>query len=120
MGRVLLYLAFLLIGLFIYYLTRLAFIIPVFWLHSNRGLDEIIWSLGKLAERPHQIYGGWLRVALSHDLPLALTFSVPAHVLFEGLTLWTFLHVATVAVLGTAFILWFWRRGLAGYSSASS
>lgn len=119
-GRILLYLGFLLVGAFIYYLLRLAFIIPVFWLHSNRGLDEISWSLGKLAERPHQIYGGWLRVTLSTILPLALTFSLPAHVLFDGATLETFLHVTAVTALGTLFILWFWRRGLAGYSSASS
>jgi ABC-2 type transport system permease protein len=119
-GRILLYLAFLLVGSFIYYLLRLAFIIPVFWLHSNRGLDEISWSLVKLAERPHQIYLGWLRVVLGTIIPLALTFSMPAHVLFEGLTLGTFLHVGVVTVVGTWFILWFWRRGLAGYSSASS
>jgi len=119
-GRLLVYFAVLLVGAFIHFLLRLLFIIPVFWLHSSRGLDEIIWSLGKLAERPHQIYVGWLRVALNTILPLALTFSVPAHVLFEGLTLQTFAHVLTVAVLGALFILWFWRRGLAGYSSASS
>lgn len=119
-GRVLLYLAFLLVGAFIYYLLRLAFIIPVFWLHSSRGLDEIMWSVGKLAERPHQIYVGWLRLALVTVLPLALTFSVPAHVLFEGLTVERFAHVTVVTLAGTALLLWFWRRGLASYSSASS
>ena len=39
-GRVLLYLAFLLVGAYIYYLLRLAFIIPVFWLQSSRGLEK--------------------------------------------------------------------------------
>ena len=119
-GRVVVYFTVLMVGAYIFYLMRLAFIIPVFWLHSNRGLDEISWSLGKLAERPHQIYVNWLRVALSTLIPLALAFSVPAHVLFEGLTLETFIHIASVAVLGTLFILWFWRRGLSSYSSASS
>jgi ABC-2 type transport system permease protein len=119
-GRVLVYLAVLLVGSYFYYLVRLVFIIPVFWLHSSRGLDEISWSLGKLAERPHQIYVGWLRVALVTILPLALAYSFPAHVLFEGLTVGTVLHVGVVATLGTLFIGWFWRRGLAGYSSASS
>lgn len=119
-GRVLLYLALLLVGAFIYYILRLVFIIPVFWLHSNRGLDEVMWSLGKLAERPHQIYIGWLRVALVTVLPLALTFSYPAHILFEGLTAERLVHVLAVTLLGTAFLLWFWRKGLASYSSASS
>jgi hypothetical protein len=29
-------------------------------------------------------------------------------------------NLAGVAVLGALFLGWFWRRGLAGYSSASS
>ncbi len=119
-GSMVLYLVFLLIGAFIYYLIRMAFVIPVFWLHSARGLDEINWSLGKLAERPHQIYSGWLRVALISILPLALAYSFPAHVLFDGLTLQRLVHVGMVTLALTGFILWFWRRGLAGYSSASS
>jgi len=119
-GRLVIYFAFLFVGAFLYYLMRLLFIIPVFWLHSNRGLDEINWSIGKLAERPHQIYVDWLRVAMLTVLPLAFLYSVPAQVLFDGLTVPTLLHVATVTLAGSAFILWFWRRGLAGYSSASS
>jgi ABC-2 type transport system permease protein len=119
-ARIALFLLFLAIGAFIYYLIRMAFLIPTFWLHSARGLDEIQWSLGKLAERPHQIFGGWLRVALVTILPLALAYSFPAHVLFDGLTIGTLLHVLTVTAALTLFILWFWQRGLAGYSSASS
>jgi ABC-2 type transport system permease protein len=118
--RLAIYFMLLAVGSFLYFLMRLLFIIPVFWLHSNRGLDEINWSIGRLAERPHQIYVNWLRVAMLTILPLAFLYSVPAQALFEGLTAGTALHLAAVVVVGSLFILWFWRKGLESYSSASS
>jgi viologen exporter family transport system permease protein len=119
-ARIALYLFLLLLGTFIYFLFRMLFIIPVFWLHSNRGLDEMSWSLLKLGERPHQIYQDWLRITLLTVLPLALTMSVPAHVLFEGLSAWRALHIAGVTAAFALVVYGFWRRGLAAYSSASS
>ncbi len=119
-GRILAYLVFLAVGNLIHFLFRLLFIIPVFWLHSNRGLDEVSWSLLKLGDRPHQIYRDWLRIALVSVLPLALAASMPAHVLFEGLTLTRVAHVAGVTLAMWGGVLAFWRRGLTAYSSASS
>ena len=118
--RVVTYLLLIANGAFLMYLLRLVFIIPVFWLHSGRGLDELNFSMDKLGERPHQIYRGWLRGLLLTVLPFALFASVPAHVLFSGLTLERLGHVAAVTVGLFAFVLWFWRRGLGAYSSASS
>lgn len=119
-ARVALYLGLLLVGTLVYALVRLIFIIPVFWLHSARGLDEVSWALSRLSERPHQLYGGWLRLLLVSALPLALVSSLPAHVLFSGLTPARLLHVVGVAAALLLFVRWFWERALHAYSSASS
>lgn len=114
------FILFLLNGVFLTYVLRLLFITPVFWLHSSRGLDELNFTLERFAERPHQIYSGWLRRFLVTLLPFAFLSSIPAHVLFDGLGTETLVH--TLAVTGGLFglALWFWRRGLRAYSSASS
>ena len=119
-GQVALFVLFLLNGVLIVYLMRLIFITPVFWLHSSRGLDELNFTLDRFSERPHQIYSIWLQRFLLTLLPFAFLSSIPAHVLFDGLTVSLLLH--TLAVTGGlfAFALWFWRRGLRAYSSASS
>jgi ABC-type uncharacterized transport system permease subunit len=53
-------------------------------------------------------------------LPFALIVSFPTQALFEGATPRLLGHVA--AVLSAAFVVmvWFWRRGLRAYASASS
>lgn len=119
-ARIAFFLLLLLNGTFITYLLRLFFITPVFWLHSGRGLDELNFTMERLGERPHQIYTGWLRGLLLTLVPFAFQSSVPSHVLFGGLTWQTVLHVA--AVTGGLFLgaVWFWRRGLRAYASASS
>ena len=117
---ILVYLIFLAAGTLIHYLIRITFIIPVFWLHSNRGLDEMAWTLNRLSERPHQIYPGPLRWILLSVLPLAFTVSYPAHVLFEGLTWQSLVHLLGVVAGLFLFVVWFWNRALKAYSSASS
>ena len=119
-GRILIYLAFLALGAFVHYLIRVTFIIPVFWLHSSRGLDEVAWTLNRLADNPHQIFPGPMRWVLVSVLPLAFTVSLPAHILFDGLDGRTLLHVLAVTAGLFAFVVWFWNRALAAYSSASS
>jgi hypothetical protein len=41
-------------------------------------------------------------------------------VLFDGLTLAGLAHAAAVLAGSFALVVWFWRRGLRAYSSASS
>jgi ABC-2 type transport system permease protein len=118
--RIAVYLLLIANGAFLMYVLRLLFIIPVFWLHSDRGLDTLHFQLDKLGERPHQIYRGWLRGLLLTIIPFSLVASVPAHVLFDGLTVERLAHVASVTVGLFAFMVWLWRRGLGAYSSASS
>jgi ABC-2 type transport system permease protein len=118
--RVAVFLALLVNGAFLTYVVRLIFIVPVFWLHSSRGLEELNFSMEKLGERPHQIYGAWVRGLLLTIVPYALLSSVPSHVLFSGLTLESLLHVAAVTGGLFVFAVGFWRFGLRAYASASS
>ena len=88
--------------------------------NSARGFDELGYSITKLAERPDQIYTGWVRRALLTVVPLAFIVSVPARVFFEGLTLETLASAVAIVLAGFALVVWFWSRALAVYSSASS
>lgn len=119
-GRIGVYLCLIVLGNILFYLLRLLFLLPVFWTHTSRGLDELYFHLEKFAERPHQIYQGWLRYALLTVLPFALLASVPAHALFEELRLDRLLHVLVVTVAAFLVVLWMWGRGLRAYASASS
>lgn len=115
-----LFVLLLLAGTWIYFLFQMCFLIPAFWMHSISGLREISWHLVKYSERPHQIYTGWLKRILLTVIPLALVVSYPTHVLFEGPSVERIGHIFVVGILLTALVLWFWGRGLRGYSSASS
>ena len=107
-------------GFFLWYMLRMFFIIPVFWTHSARGLDQTSWSLQEFGERPHRIYTPWVRRSLMSIFPLALMISVPTQVLFEGPSLGILVNIAGVTGVTFGLLVWFWGRGLANYSSASS
>lgn len=119
-GAIALYLALVGMGVVIHYLMRMIFIIPVFWMHTSRGLDEVFFHVEKLSERPDQIFSGWVRWTILSVVPVAFIASMPTHVLFGGPG-WNWLpHL--VAVVGGFWlvVLGFWRLGLRAYSSASS
>jgi ABC-2 type transport system permease protein len=119
-GPILLYLLLLLNGALLYWLLHISFLIPVFWLHSNRGLGEVFYTLEKYGERPDRIYHGLVRRLLVTLLPFALVASFPASLLFDGLDWARLGHIALVTGLLFLFVLWFWNRALRSYSSASS
>jgi len=107
-------------GSLVCFLVRLAFVIPVFWLQSNRGLSELSFALDHLSERPHHVYTGAVRMLLVTVLPLAFFSSMPAAVVLDGPSASVLGHTALV-VLGTVvFVGWFWRRAVRAYGSASS
>jgi len=119
-GDCALYLALILNGALLYFLLHICFLIPVFWLHSARGLGEVFFSLARYAERPERIFTGYMRRALVSILPFSLVASRPAQDLFEGFRWSTVAHIGAVTALGFVFLLWFWGRALRSYSSASS
>ena len=117
----LLFFLFLIInGTYLRYLVRMMTIIPVFWLHSNRGLEMVFFHLARFLERPDTIFTGWVRMILTSIIPFALMVSFPARILFGGIQPGILLHIVIVTILLTALVLAFWKRGLRVYSSASS
>jgi len=107
-------------GAFIHFVLHLLFVLPVFWLHTNRGLGMVFFSITKLAERPDRIYTGVTRRVLMTILPLCWIASVPADVLFGGITTERVIHL--LLVMGGLFgvLLVVWSRALRDYASASS
>ena len=119
-GRVALFVLLLLLGVFLFYLMSMMFLIPVFWLQSRSGIREVFWSLERLGLRPHGIYRGWMRRLLVSLLPFALLCSYPLEVLFGEEPVRVVLHTAAVIAGATLLTAWMWWRGLRSYSSASS
>ncbi|MHC5012718.1 MAG: ABC-2 family transporter protein, partial [Planctomycetota bacterium] len=74
----------------------------------------------RFTSRPHGVYTRWFRRFLVSLLPFALVVSVPSQALFEGYTARVMFHMVGVALGLFLFLLWFWRRGLRAYASASS
>ncbi|MDP2359553.1 MAG: ABC-2 family transporter protein [bacterium] len=107
-------------GAILYWLVHLAFLIPVFWLHSSRGLGETFYVLEKYSERPDRIFRGWVRRILVTALPFALISSFPTALLFEGVSPALLGHVLGVTALFFLAVLGFWRLALRNYASASS
>lgn len=118
--QIALYVVLLLVGVFLHYLLQIAFLIPVFWLHTAHGLREVFFALDRFTTRPHGIYTGWVSRALTSILPFALIVSFPTMGLFEGMSFSLVLHMLGVTVAVFLFILWLWRKGLRAYASASS
>jgi len=118
--NVFLFFATLFWGSLIYAGLHICFLIPVFWLHSNRGLGELFYQTEKIAAKPDQVFTGWMRRTILTILPFALVASFPTHILFEGLSLKVAMHFVVVSVTLFAFVVWFWQRGLRSYTSASS
>ena len=119
-GTVALFAGLILLGCFLNYVMGMAINIPVFWLHNADGVRTVYWSLGSTTGRPHRIYKGIVLKVLTTVLPFALVASYPVDSLFSGRPEATLLHMVAVAAAAFAFMVWFWRRGLRAYASASS
>lgn len=111
---------FLLNGLFLFFLVRILFSMPVFWLHSPYTFERIFYSLQPFLERPHQIFRGWVRVFITTIIPFALMASVPAHFLFNEASSLLIIQTMTVTFCFAIVVLFLWGKALKSYSSASS
>lgn len=119
-GSIAVYCLLILNGVFIHYLVRLGFLLPVFWTHSSRGLESMYLTMEQLAEKPDPIFKGWVRALLTTVLPFGVMYSFPARILF-GQDPWSFFTHIVAVTAGLALIVFtFWFRGLKVYTSASS
>ena len=107
-------------GTVIYWMLQMLFLIPVFWMHSSIGLRQLFFGLHLFSERPHKIYPGVTRTILLTVVPFGLVASVPATILFEGLTLGWAIHITCVVAGLFGVLRLAWSFGLRSYSSASS
>ena len=114
------YIILLLCGALLFSIMNILFVIPVFWMHTDKGLKEIFSSLQRFGNQPHRIYKGWIKYILTSILPFAFIASYPASVLFEGPTWQIMLYSFLILSCAVLFLVWFWKQGLKAYSSASS
>ncbi len=119
-GAVVLLLVLLLNGTYLRYCVRVLTIIPAFWLHAGQGLEIVFFHMARLVDRPHRIFTGPVRIALTTVLPFSLMASVPAQLLIDGFQGRLFLLLAGVTLCFSLLLATCWRLGLRAYSSASS
>jgi ABC-2 type transport system permease protein len=120
LGRLLLFGTLLINGTLLYHLFHLLTIIPVFWVHSGRGIEQVFWGFSRSMERPDRIFYGWVRKFLTTIIPFSLMASFPARILLEGIDWRLLSNIIVVTILFFLVIVWLWRMGLRAYSSASS
>ncbi|MBI3534918.1 MAG: ABC-2 family transporter protein [Deltaproteobacteria bacterium] len=118
--NIVLYLVFIINGLFLYHAMNMLFIIPVFWTHSVFGFREVFWGFVRVLERPDQIYDGWIRKLFTFILPFCLMASFPAKLLFESLNSLVIIHIIFVTSMFWGLVMLLWHLALRHYSSASS
>lgn len=107
-------------GFLIYYCIQMITIIPVFWTHSGKGFMDLFYTLGLAMERPDKIFRGWLRILFTIFIPFALVASFPARFFIEGLDTPGLVHLILVSGGIWTIMIFFWKKGLKNYSSASS
>ncbi len=118
--NIIVYLILLLLGVYLIYLLRLMFLLPIFLMQSSRGLEEIFFDLSKIQSRPHAIYQGRIRYLVLFILPFAITISFPVQILFFGMNWRLLLHFGLILLFFSALLQWLWNKALQSYSSASS
>ncbi|HEY9071234.1 MAG TPA: ABC-2 family transporter protein [Candidatus Ozemobacteraceae bacterium] len=83
-----------------------------------QNMSELLWSVFSLCRYPSDIYPAWVRRLFHLVIPIAFITTVPARALSAGESpLVLLLGVSLTMTLLAASTL-FWRRSLAGYTSA--
>lgn len=119
-GNIALYTVLIFNGALILYMIQMLALIPIFWIQSPRGFQQMVWNVQRFMERPDRIFTGWVRRILVSVLPFCLVASFPARIVIEGFSVQVLVHILAVTMLLFLLIRWLWHRGLAAYSSASS
>lgn len=111
---------FLLNGLGLYYLVRMMFVIPVFWMHTSRGLDELFWGIEQCMQRPVDMFKGSFKRILSTIIPLGVIVSNPVKMLFSNEPGPLMIQMGLVTIVFGFVFNFLWKWALKNYSSASS
>lgn len=119
-SSVFLFLVLIINGTYLRFLVRMFTVIPIFWLHSNRGLEMMFYHLVRFLERPDAIFSGAVHVILTTILPFSLMVSFPARLLLEEFNVRILVHIFIVTMVLSLLVRIWWKQGLKAYSSASS
>lgn len=99
---------------------RFAFSIWVFWTDRGWAFSRMYYQFFAFATKPDLIYPKAIRYLILTALPFAFIGSVPARAVLIGLTWKEIAGVFGVIVAFGVFDLFWWKRGLKRYQSASS
>ena len=108
------------VGTLLFFMVHLCYIIPVFWMQSDKSLHMIFFTMEDIMSKPDQIFPLWTRLVLRTLIPFSIMTTIPAELLFNGIQWQMLCGIALVTVWMFLFLRWFWARGLRSYSSASS
>ena len=111
---------FMLVGVVLYYCVRMLFIIPVFWSHSSRGLDEVFWGIEQTMQRPVDIFTGKFKTFLTTIIPLGVIVSYPVKMLWITNPMPLALYMLMLVIIFFVIFRILWSWGIKNYSSASS
>lgn len=107
-------------GAFLYFMTNLIFLLPVFWSGSPRGFADVFYSAEKVFQRPDGIFSGLFKSFFTRVLPFSVMASLPTKYLFETDTTNTLLIIATSSLCVYFSVFLIWKVSLKNYTSASS
>jgi ABC-2 type transport system permease protein len=111
---------FLFVGVILYYAVRMMFIIPVFWTHSARGWDDLFYGIEQTMQRPIDIFSGKFKRLLMTALPLGVIVSYPVKMLMTPDPLPLAIYMGSLVLIFYGIFIFFWKKGIENYSSASS
>lgn len=112
--------ALLLAGLAAMYSVWIGVVCLSFWFVRVDNLRFLLSALTDAGRWPVGVYKGWVRVALTVVLPVALVTSYPALALLGRMDAHLAGQAGAVAVVLLAVSRWMWLHALRHYTSASS
>jgi ABC-2 type transport system permease protein len=119
-SKVFFFILFLINGAFLYFMTYLIFLMPVFWTQSPRGFMDVFYSAEKIYQRPDGIFSGYFRRFFLFFLPFSIMASYPTRFLFENNVQNIVIQIIAASTFVYFMIFILWKKGLRDYSSASS
>ncbi len=115
-----LYIGVLLISLIIHYSALLLIVSSTFWIIGSQGIEGSYFNLFEFSRLPKEAYRGFVSLVVVYALPAVVASNVPARVLIHGFQPDYVLWLGGLAIVWFTVAVFFFKRGLRRYSSASS
>jgi len=114
------YIALLINGAILYFMTFLIFLLSVFWSGSPRGFGDVFFAAEKVFQRPDGIFTGYFRRFFLTLLPFSIMASYPTRFLIQDDVSGILMEIFIASVFIYTLVYLIWKKGLKSYSSASS